>query len=167
MKKLMMAAIVLLVISGTAAAAGYGLEEARMESGRRFDEQQSASGLNPVPLVVQVTGEFQRGAEAKYNAEARDYTRFEIKAPPVPEAGKEEKAETPAAATGSGWVAPEKEKALLNVVLTLLLAAVLLAVEIPVLVLLAAGISVIALGLAAASGTDAGHSAVAPAEPAE
>ncbi|OGR64428.1 MAG: hypothetical protein A2X31_03795 [Elusimicrobia bacterium GWB2_63_22] len=165
MKKAMMAAIVSLVMTGTAAAAGYGLEEARMESGRRFDEQQSASGLNPVPLVVQVTGAFQRGAEAKYNAEARDYTRFEIKAPPVPEAVKEEKAETPAAAPESGWVAPEKGKALLNVALTLLLAAA--AFSLPVFVLLAVCISAAALGLAAAPGTVVGHGAGAPAEQAE
>ncbi|MHB0997334.1 MAG: hypothetical protein ACYC2I_13270 [Elusimicrobiales bacterium] len=147
MKKVMMAAIVSLVMTGAAAAAGCGLEEARMESGRRFDEQQSASGLNPVPLVVQITGEFRRGAEAKYNAEARDYTKFEIKAPPVPEAVKEEKTETPAAAPESGWVAPEKEKALVSAVLTLLLAAVFLAT--PAFTLLAAGISVVALGQAA------------------
>jgi hypothetical protein len=165
MKKTIMAAIVSLVISGTAAAAGYDLEEARMESGRRFDEQQSSSGLNSVPLAVQITGEFQRGAEAKCNAEARDYTRFEIKAPPVPEAVKEEKAETPAAAQKSEWVAPEKEKALLSVALTLLLAAA--AFSIPVFVLLAVCISAAALGLAAAPGTVVGHGAGAPAEPAE
>lgn len=141
-----MAAIVSLVMSGAAAAAGYGLEEARMESGRRFDEQRSASGLNSIPLVVQITGEFQRGAEAKCNAEARDYTKFKVKAPPVPAAVKEENAETRDAAPESGWVAPEKGKALL----TLLLAAVLLPLEIPVFVLLAAGISVMAFGPAAA-----------------
>jgi len=133
-------------MSGAAAAAGYGLEEARMESGRRFDEQQSTSGLNPVPLPVQVAGEFQRGAEAKCNAEARDYTKLEVKAPPVPEAVKEENAETPAAAQEREGAAPEKGKALLSVVLTLLLAGALLAT--PALTLLAAGISVVALGSA-------------------
>jgi len=147
MRKTVIAAIVSLVMAGAAAAAGYGLEEARMESGRRFDDQHSVSGLTSMPLAVQVTGEFKRGAEAECNAEARDYARFEIKAPPVPEAVKEENTETPAAAHGSEWVAPEKGKALVSAVLTLLLAAVFLAT--PAFTLLAAGISVVALGQAA------------------
>ncbi|MBI5743638.1 MAG: hypothetical protein HY952_03735 [Elusimicrobia bacterium] len=97
MEKILMTAIVTLLIPCAARAAGYGLEADRMEAGRRFDEQQLSA-----PLEVQVAGEFKRAADAKYNAEARDYSKLEVKAPPVPADEPEENAgkEEPAPATG-------------------------------------------------------------------
>ncbi|OGR52402.1 MAG: hypothetical protein A2049_00565 [Elusimicrobia bacterium GWA2_62_23] len=143
MKKILMTAIVTLLIPCAARAAGYGLEADRMEAGRRFDEQQLSG-----PLAVQVAGEFKRVADAKYNAEARDHSKLEVKAPPVPEAvaaeGGKEGAPAPAPAP-----APAAGGAMMSGVSGVKLAVILVMAAIVFLLVLGGGTPLAAISPAA------------------
>lgn len=169
MKKMMITAMVSLLMSGAASAAGFGLEADRAEAGRKFDEARLSA-----PLAVQITGEFQRGADAKYTGEARDYTKLAVKAPPLPEAGAAEGGEeiSPAPAP-----APAAGGAMMSGISGLKLAVILTIAAVVVLLVLSGGASLAAIspaGTAAlfvagavAVGAITGHHAETPADPAE
>lgn len=97
MRKAVMMTIVLLMVSATVRAAGYEMETARMEGGRKFEELQLSSSLNTGALAPRLKEDFSRITPAKCNAEARDYSKLTVKAPPAMEAGDADNG-------GSSWV---------------------------------------------------------------
>lgn len=151
MKRILMTAVVTLLIPGAVHAAGYGLEADRVEAGRKFDEQQFSS-----PLAVQITGGVQRGADAKCNAEARDYSKLEAKAPPAPKA-------VPAEGGEEGPQAPAEDGAMMSGISGEKGAVILPVAAIFVLLVLGGGMLLAAGAMAAVA--IAACSAEAPAKP--
>jgi hypothetical protein len=146
MKIITIAAVASLVLAGAVQAAGYGLEADRVEAGRRFDEQQLSA-----PLAIQINGEFKRAAEAKYNAEAKDYSKLEVKVPPLPEAvpaeGGKEAAPAPAPAP-----APAAGGTMMSGITGAKLAVILAVAALIVFLILGAGTPLAALTPAATAG---------------
>lgn len=85
---------VVLFCSGVARA-GSAFETERMGSGAAFSEQQVSGKLGASAEPVRIAGEYAPVETAKCNAEARDYNKLSVKAPPAPvsETAKDAKAE--------------------------------------------------------------------------
>ena len=157
MKKIMIAAIVSLIMSGAASAAGNGLETARMEGGLKFAERQLSSKLNAGSSPVRITGDSAPVAAAKCNAAARDYNKLTVKAPPVPRSGQDEK-------TGSEGKSPEKKGAISGGIVGGLLASPIVIGALPSAAYLGTGMAFVAVGtLATAVIVGAGAVAVGAA----
>lgn len=139
MKKIMMAAMVSLVMSGAASAAGYGLETARMEGGLKFAERQISSKLSSGASPVRITGEFAPVATARCNAKARNYTKLTVKAPPALKSGQDMK-------TGSEGKAPEKKGAIAGGIVGAVLASPVVIAVLPAVGLLGTGMAFVAVG---------------------
>ena len=138
MKKIMMAAMVSLVMSGAASAAGYGLEGARMEGGLKFAERQISSKFNSDSSPVRLAGEFAPVVAAKCNAEARDYNKLTVKAPPALKSEQDMK--------GSEGKTPEKKGAIAGGIVGGVLASPIVISALPAVALLGTGIGFLAVG---------------------
>lgn len=157
MKKMMIAAILSLIMSGAASAAGNGLEAARMEGGLKFAERQLSSRLNAGSSPVRIAGELAPAAPAKCNAAARDYNKLTVKAPPALKSGQDEKAE------GEGKSA-EKKGAIAGGIVGGLLASPIVIGALPSVAYFGTGMAFVAVGtLATAAIVGAGAVAVGAA----
>ncbi len=151
MKKLVIALGVSLVFSGMAAAAKYGDETNRMESGAKFAERQTSSKFNSAPSPVQLAGDFTPVETAKCNAEAKDFNKLTAKAPPSLNASADKKAEN------KGWSA-EKIGTVAGAVAGAVIAVPMIGAGIPIIACVV-GVSVIV-----AAGAAAGYGAVQAAK---
>lgn len=142
MKKIMMAAIVSLMMSGAAAAAGDSLEALRMESGLRFAESQTGPELNSEVPPVRLDPGAARAETAGYNAEARNYGDLAVTEPPPPVPAEDNVAESAGAATETAATPASSA-------MGLLLVSALLAYSTPTSAFLVAGIGAMAVGLLA------------------
>ena len=155
MKKMMIAAILSLIMSGAASAAGNGLETARMEGGLKFAERQLTSRLNSGSSPVQIGGELAPAATARCNAAARDYNKLTVKAPPALKSGQDENAEGKSA---------EKKGAIAGGIVGGLLASPIVIGALPSVAYLGTGMAFVAVGtLATAAIVGAGAVAVGAA----
>ncbi len=139
MKRIMIAAMVSLVMSGAASAAGYGLETARMEGGLKFAERQISSKLSSGASPVRITGEFAPVAAAKCNAAARNYNKLTVKAPPPLKSEQDTQPE-------SEGKSPAKKGALAGGIVGGILASPVVIAALPAVALLGTGMAFAAVG---------------------
>lgn len=85
MKKIMvlLAVIICAVDAGMASASGYNYEGNRMCSGAVFAEKQIPGKLDGQASPIEIKGDFAPVEKARCNAEAKDYTKIDTKAPPA------------------------------------------------------------------------------------
>lgn len=157
MKKIMIAGIVSLIMSVAASAAGNGLERARMEGGFKFAERQISSKLNSGSSPVRIGGEFAPVATAKCNAEARNYNKLTVKAPPALKSEQDKQAENEGRS-------PEKKGAIAGGMVGGVLASPIVIGALPSMAYLGTGMAFVAVGtLATAVIVGAGAVAVGAA----
>lgn len=139
MKKIMIAAMVSLAMSGAASATGYGLEAARMEGGLKFAERQVSSKLNSEASPVRVSVELAPVAAAKCNAEARNYNKLTVKVPPALKSEQDKRPE-------SDGKSPEKKGAIAGAIAGGVLASPIVIAALPAVALLGTGMGFVAVG---------------------
>ncbi|OGR64440.1 MAG: hypothetical protein A2X31_03860 [Elusimicrobia bacterium GWB2_63_22] len=139
MKKIMIAAMVSVAMSGAVSAAGYGLEGARMEGGLKFAERQISSRLNSEASPVRISGELAPVAAAKCNAEARDYNKLTVKAPPTLKSEQDKQPE-------NEGKSPEKKGAIAGGIVGGVLASPIVISALPAIGLLGTGMAFVAVG---------------------
>lgn len=139
MKKIMIAAMVSVAMSGAVSAAGYGLEGARMEGGLKFAERQISSKLNSEASPVRISGELAPAATAKCNAEARNYNKLTVKAPPALKSEQDTQA-------GSEGKSPEKKGAITGGIVGGVLASPIVIGALPSIAYLGTGMAFVAVG---------------------
>ena len=131
--------MVSVAMSGAVSAAGYGLEGARMEGGLKFAERQVSSKLNSEASPVRISGELAPVATAKCNAEARDYNKLTVKAPPALKSEQDKQPE-------HEGKSPEKKGAIAGGIVGGVLASPVVIAALPAIGLLGTGMAFVAVG---------------------